>query len=146
MIHVFVLTNTKWRETVDILKSYHIPHKVRHMKREPFSYEEFKLLMRMTSDGFDDVLTTKGNMYKKLKEQGIQFEALPMHAAYELILQFPSLLTLPLVTDFKTRTGSGVNGAKLFRPRKEKKENLVEIMVKAKDLLSKQKEGDTVVP
>lgn len=144
-IHVFVLTNTKWRETVEILKSYNLPHKVRHMKRDPFSYEEFKQLMKLTADGFDDILTTKGKTYEKLQEQGIQFEALPMREAYKLILQYPSLLTLPLVTDFKTRTGSGMGGARLFRPRNEKKKAIVEIAVRAKTLMPAAKEGDTLV-
>jgi arsenate reductase-like glutaredoxin family protein len=144
-IHVFILTNTKWRETVDILKSYNLPYKVRHMKRDPFSYEEFKNLMKLTTDGFDDILTTKGNMLEDLKKHGIQFEALPMREAYKLILQHPNLLTLPLVTDFETRTGSGMSGARLFRPRQEKKKTIVEITVRAKDLTPVRKEGGTLV-
>lgn len=133
MINVFVLTNTKWQGNVAILQSYNLPYRVRHMKREPFSYEEFKQIMKLTTDGFDDILTLKGKMYNKLQEEGIQFEALPMRKAYELILQHPTLLQLPLTTDLKTRTGTGVNGAKLFRPRKDKKENLFEIMMKVKE-------------
>jgi regulatory protein spx len=141
MIEVFVLSNTKWQSAVSILKSHNLPYRVRHLKKEPFTFQEFKDMMKLTADGFDDVLTTKGDMYGKLQEQGIQFEALPMRKAYELIVEFPMLLKLPIVTDFETRTGSGVGGAKMFRPRQEKKEHQLELVAKAKELSSTKKEG-----
>lgn len=140
MISVFVLTNTKWRDTVQILESLNLIHEVRHMKREPFTYEEFKVIMSMTADGFDDILTTRGKMNASLEEQGIHIEALPMREAYKLIVRHPSLLKLPIVTDFKTRAGTGVGGARIFRPRTEKKEAIVQLRIKADQLNGKASE------
>lgn len=129
MIEVLVLTNIKVHRVIKELEEYGKSYRIRNLKYQPLTYEEFKIIMSFTDSGFDDILATKGKAIDYLKEQEIQLEALSMRQAYELIVQFPSLLRLPLVTDFRTRTNSGLNAAETFIPKKMRQKALVKLLV-----------------
>lgn len=121
MIDVCILTNTKYNRAVETLTENNKSFRLRHLRDKPWTFKEFQQLLVLTDYGLDDIISNNGLTFKKLQAQGIQFEALCLTEAYELIVQNPSLLKLPLVTDYTTRTRTGINGADAFIPRSKRK-------------------------
>ena len=120
LIHVFLLTNTKWKKSVEILETHNLPCCIRNLRSRPFTYQEFLQILRLTDNGLEDIMTTRGVMKSKLIEQGIHIEALSLRDAYSLIVQYPNLLRLPILTDFK-RLGLGTSGVDKFIQRERRR-------------------------
>lgn len=111
MYELFYLSNTKWQKTYEFLQESGIPCVARNLRTEPFSYQEYLRILSLTQNGVEDILTVRGVMINRLEKQGIHIEALSLRQLYELLMTYPNLLKLPLLTDYN-QFAVGLLGAK----------------------------------
>jgi len=111
VFQLFYLSNTKWQKTYDFLSEAGIPCVARNLRTQPFSYEEYLRILSLTQNGVEDILTVRGVVIDRLEKQGIHIEALSLRQLYELLMTYPNLLKLPLLTDYN-QFAVGLLGAK----------------------------------
>ncbi|WP_048602600.1 Spx/MgsR family RNA polymerase-binding regulatory protein [Rubeoparvulum massiliense] len=73
-----------------------INYEERHLLKDPPSIEELKDIMRLTTNGFDDILSTRSQKYKELD---MDIEDMNMTQLLEMISEEPRLLRRPLIID-----------------------------------------------
>jgi len=120
MVDVCYLTNVKYKRVTKPLEEFGVSYNLRHLEKDPWTLKEFQDLLKLTDTGLDEIISTNGQTYQELTGQGIQFEALRLQEVYELIVDYPSLLKLPVSTDYVLRLATGITGAEAFRPRHKK--------------------------
>lgn len=88
----------------------------------PISKLELIDLLKLTQNGFEDILRVKSNKVKDLIEE---LEQYTVDQALELIIDYPELLRKPIITDGK-KVVSGFNSEQIrcFIPDKRRFESL----------------------
>ncbi|WP_019391497.1 Spx/MgsR family RNA polymerase-binding regulatory protein [Priestia filamentosa] len=87
---------TSCRKTKKWLKGEGVLFSERHLFRETPTYEELINLLRLTTDGIDEILAKRSQEFKKLD---INIEELSLSEAVDLLIEHPRLLRRPILTD-----------------------------------------------
>lgn len=96
-----------------------IPFVERNMMDEPLTVRELQELLRMTTDGTDDIISKRSLPYKTLN---IDFDKLSLIELLEIVHQHPRLLKSPLIVDNKKlQVGYNEEEIRQFLPRKVRK-------------------------
>lgn len=86
---------------------------------EPLTVRELQELLRMTTDGTDDIISKRSLPYKTLN---IDFDKLSLIELLEIVHQHPRLLKSPLIVDNKKlQVGYNEEEIRQFLPRKVRK-------------------------
>ncbi|PLR68119.1 Spx/MgsR family RNA polymerase-binding regulatory protein [Bacillus sp. UMB0893] len=109
---------TSCRKTKHWLKAHNIHFREKHLFRETPTYEELQKILHLTTDGMDEILTTRGQTYKDLN---LNIDELPLSQVLKLIIEEPKLLRRPIITDGK-KLVVGYN-PQAFTKLAKKKEN-----------------------
>ncbi|MGV2941553.1 Spx/MgsR family RNA polymerase-binding regulatory protein [Mesobacillus sp. LC4] len=93
-----------------------IPFVERNMAEEPLTVAELQELLRMTTDGTDDIISKRSLPYRTLD---IDFEKLSLFELLELVHEHPRLLKSPLIVEKKKlQVGYNEEEIRQFLPRK----------------------------
>ncbi|WP_394186413.1 Spx/MgsR family RNA polymerase-binding regulatory protein [Metabacillus halosaccharovorans] len=87
---------TSCRKAKHLLKTRNVDFQERHLFRDPPTIDELKDLLRLTTEGIDEILATRSQTYKDLK---IDVNELSLSELLKLINQDPKLLRRPIITD-----------------------------------------------
>ncbi|MGQ4665856.1 Spx/MgsR family RNA polymerase-binding regulatory protein [Metabacillus halosaccharovorans] len=87
---------TSCRKAKHLLKTQNVDFQERHLFRDPPTIDELKDLLRLTTEGIDEILATRSQTYKDLK---IDVNELSLSELLKLINQDPKLLRRPIITD-----------------------------------------------
>ncbi|MFC4770805.1 transcriptional regulator Spx [Enterococcus hermanniensis] len=91
----------------------------RNILAEPLNEEEIKNILCLTEFGTDEIISTRSKVYEKL---AIDFDELSLSEVVKLMVEYPSLLRRPIITDGK-KLQIGYNEEEIhqFIPRKIRK-------------------------
>ena len=92
-----------------------IPYLERNMSKDPLTIGELQSILHMSSEGTDDILSTRSKVFKEL---AIKIDELPLKDLLELIHRHNELLKSPIILD-KKRIMVGYNQDEIrqFIPR-----------------------------
>ncbi|HHO81599.1 MAG TPA: Spx/MgsR family RNA polymerase-binding regulatory protein [Bacillaceae bacterium] len=86
---------TSCRKTKEWLNRHGIPYEERHIFRDPPSPDELKEMFRLTTEGTDELLSKRSQVFKSL---GVDIENLRFTELLELLHREPRLLRRPIIT------------------------------------------------
>ena len=94
-----------------------IPFVERNIREEPLTVLELQDILRITTDGTDDIIAKRSALYKTLN-----FDQLSLLELLEIVHNEPSLLRSPIIVD-KQKIQVGYNEEEMhqFIPRKTRK-------------------------
>lgn len=110
------------------LYDHQIDYKERSLNAQPLTKKEFFMMLHLTKNGLNEVLSTHSFSYKKIKDQ---LDSLTLEELYREIQKDPSLLKRPIITDHhkKFLTGFSEDKIRLFLPRTARKQALNDILL-----------------
>lgn len=108
-------SNVSCRKAISWLEKYEIPYIEKNLSSEQLTTEEFNEILSMTYEGTDEILSKKSNVFKKLT---IDFESISLNQFYNIVLEYPGLLRLPiLMDDIRLQIGYSKDEIRQFLPR-----------------------------
>lgn len=112
--------NNQYKNYMKFFHENEIPF---HIKKVDFiSYEDFLLILSNTIDGLEEILAVKSKAYANLKKNGVELDNLTIKEVYELLLQQPTLMRLPIVfNEKKMVVGFNETEIGLLLPRETKR-------------------------
>jgi len=100
-----------------------VPFMIRHMSNQPLTFEELKQILTLTDDGVDEIISLKSGIYKKLIEEGINFDEMTLSELHYVITKHPTLVRAPIaLTDRKLRIGYHHDAYRTFTPREQRQD------------------------
>lgn len=107
---------TSCRKTKHWLKANQINFTERHLFKETPTAEELKHILSLTTEGIDEILATRSQIFKKLK---LDFDELTVNELLEILHNEPKLLRRPLLIDGE-KLVVGYNPSELVKLSKKK--------------------------
>lgn len=96
-----------------------IPFVERNMMEEPLTITELQEILRMTTDGTDDIISKRSLPYRTMN---IDFDKLSLLELLKIVHQHPRLLKSPLIVEKrKLQVGYNEEEIRQFLPRKVRK-------------------------
>lgn len=89
---------TSCRKARAWLEANAIPYKERNVFKEPLTRDEIKIILRMTEDGTEEIISTRSKLFSELD---ISLDDLSLGELIEMIQKQPALLKRPLMIDEK---------------------------------------------
>ncbi|PEJ59056.1 MULTISPECIES: transcriptional regulator SpxA [unclassified Bacillus (in: firmicutes)] len=117
MVNLYVTPScTSCRKAKAWLDEHNIEYSVKNIMNESITLEEIKSILRMTETGTDEIISNKSKTFQELN---INIESLPLNELYQLIINNPKMLRMPIIQDEK-RLQIGYNEEEIrsFLPRK----------------------------
>lgn len=115
-------SNDSCRFAIQWFQDKNIPYFERRIcAQRPLRKEELTKILSLTTNGFEDVLSSRSSIYNQIKHR---FHNTTYENALGLIIEFPSLLRAPIIVDFgKHKIEAGFNEEKIrsFLSREYKK-------------------------
>ncbi|MDV7694392.1 transcriptional regulator Spx [Pediococcus parvulus] len=106
---------TSCRKARAWLKENNIPFKERNIFSEPLTMDEIKLILRMTENGTEEIISKRSKVFQKLN---INLDELPLQKLFDLIQKNPGLLRRPIILDEKRlQVGYNEDEIRRFLPR-----------------------------
>lgn len=87
---------TSCRKAKSFLKQNGIAYEERHLFREPPTKEELLEIIKMTTNGTEDILSTRSRTFKELD---VEIEDLTVSQLLEMLHEEPRLLRRPILVD-----------------------------------------------
>ncbi|PTI51653.1 transcriptional regulator Spx [Staphylococcus warneri] len=107
---------TSCRKAKAWLQEHDIPYTERNIFSEHLKIDEIKLILKMTEDGTDEIISTRSKTYQKLN---VDIDSLPLQDLYSIIQDNPGLLRRPIILDDKRlQVGYNEDEIRRFLPRK----------------------------
>ncbi|MCF7598717.1 transcriptional regulator SpxA [Staphylococcus pasteuri] len=107
---------TSCRKAKAWLQEHDIPYTERNIFSEHLAIDEIKLILKMTEDGTDEIISTRSKTYQKLN---VDIDSLPLQDLYSIIQDNPGLLRRPIILDDKRlQVGYNEDEIRRFLPRK----------------------------
>ncbi|MGC9615681.1 transcriptional regulator SpxA [Staphylococcus pasteuri] len=107
---------TSCRKAKAWLQEHDIPYTERNIFSERLTIDEIKLILKMTEDGTDEIISTRSKTYQKLN---VDIDSLPLQDLYSIIQDNPGLLRRPIILDDKRlQVGYNEDEIRRFLPRK----------------------------
>lgn len=107
---------TSCRKTKHWLKANHIDFTERHLFKETPTTEELKHILSLTTEGMDEILATRSQIFKKLD---LDFDELTVNELLDILHKEPKLLRRPLLID-GNKLVVGYNPSELLKLSKKK--------------------------
>lgn len=125
---IYSKENQKVKNYVNFFNENKIPYVEK--KVDLISYNDFLTILSNTEDGIDEILSVRSKVYANLKNEGVELEDLTLGEVYELLLQKPALLRLPIVFN-KSKLAVGFNETEigLLLPRETKRKSFETTLV-----------------
>ncbi|MDR2465703.1 MAG: transcriptional regulator Spx [Streptococcaceae bacterium] len=96
-----------------------IAFNARNIFQDPLQVDELKLLLQITDNGTEDIISPRSKVFQKLD---LDFDELPMSKVLQLVQENPSLLRRPMMTDGRRlQIGFNEEEIRTFLPRELKK-------------------------
>ncbi|MFB7142648.1 transcriptional regulator SpxA [Gottfriedia sp. NPDC056225] len=117
MVNLYLTPScTSCRKAKAWLDEHNIEYSVKNIMNESLTLEEIKSILRMTETGTDEIISNKSKTFQELN---INIESLPLNELYQLIINNPKMLRMPIIQDEK-RLQIGYNEEEIrsFLPRK----------------------------
>ncbi|EPM7560281.1 Spx/MgsR family RNA polymerase-binding regulatory protein [Enterococcus faecium] len=110
---------TSSKNAINWFKNNKIPFIERKINQKyPLKKEEVKTFLLRSDDGFEDLLSKRSRMYKKINKE---FESYSFDQAIEIIVEEPSLIKKPiLLSENKIKFGFTENIGRSFITRKQR--------------------------
>lgn len=110
-----VSSNNSCRKAINWLKDHDIPYEEKNLSTTPITIEEIQDILSLTSDGTEEIISKKTKAIKKLN---VDIEALSLPQLYEVIINNPGVLHLPIIhDDRKLQVGYNEEEIRQFLPR-----------------------------
>ncbi|MCT3277737.1 Spx/MgsR family RNA polymerase-binding regulatory protein [Lactiplantibacillus pentosus] len=108
-----------------------IPFNERDIIANPLDRDELKQILRLTENGFEDIVSTRSKAFKALH---IDFADLGFNQLLDLLVEKPQLLKRPIIYDGRRlQIGYNEEDIRAFLPRSVRKSELREIQQKLYD-------------
>ena len=108
-----------------------IPFNERDIIANPLDRDELKQILRLTENGFEDIVSTRSKAFKALH---IDLSDLGFNQLLDLLVEKPQLLKLPIIYDGRRlQIGYNEEDIRAFLPRSVRKSELREIQQKLYD-------------
>ena len=121
-----ISSNNSCRKAIQWLTDYGIPFEEKNLSTTPITIKEIQEILSLTNEGTEDIISKKTNIVKKLK---IDLNSLSLPQLYELIINNPKVLHLPIVHDgTKLQVGYNDDEMRQFLPRWIRLERLKELL------------------
>lgn len=123
MVTIFTSPScTSCRKALAWLKANQIPMIERNIFKEPLTRDELKMILRLTEDGTEEIISTRSNQFQKLN---INLDELKLSELIDLLMKEPTLLKRPLmVDDRRLQVGYNEDEIRCFLPRTVRQEAL----------------------
>ncbi len=111
---------TSCRKAKAWLTEHGVSYEERHLFKNPPNVEELMNIIKMTTNGLDEILSTRS---QKFKDLGVDINDLTVSELLEMLSEEPRLLKRPILTDGESLI-IGYNAAamkKILTPRSNKK-------------------------
>lgn len=109
------------------LKSHHIDFKERNINSNPLNADEVKQILRLTENGSEDIISTRSNIYKKLK-LNLDLDNLTVSQLVDLVVKYPDLIKRPIIfDDHRLEVGFNEEEIRRFLPRSVREAELREL-------------------
>ena len=100
-------------------KEQGIPYEEIDLISAPLTKDDFMTLLSLTDNGVDDIISTRSNAYKELRNK---LHHVHMDELLDLMVEYRTLLRRPLITDgHKLQVGYNVDDIRRFLPQKTRK-------------------------
>lgn len=110
-----VSSNNSCRKAINWLKDHDIPFEEKNLSTTSITIEEIQEILSLTSDGTEEIISKKTKAIKKLN---VDIEALSLPQLYEVIINNPGVLHLPIIhDDRKLQVGYNEEEIRQFLPR-----------------------------
>lgn len=110
-----VSSNNSCRKAINWLKDHDIPYEEKNLSTTAITIEEIQDILSLTSDGTEEIISKKTKAIKKLN---VDIEALSLPQLYEVIINNPGVLHLPIIhDDRKLQVGYNEEEIRQFLPR-----------------------------
>jgi regulatory protein spx len=107
---------TSCRKAKAWFEEHHIDYIERNILSEPLTVDEIKSILRLTEDGTSEIISTNSKTFKELN---INIESLPLNEFYQLIMEHPKMLRMPIFHDEKRlQVGYNEEDIRSFLPRR----------------------------
>lgn len=121
-----ISSNNSCRKAIQWLTDYGIPFEEKNLSNTPITIEEIQKILSLTNEGTEEIISKKTNIVKKLK---IDFNSLSLPQLYEIIINNPKVLHLPIIHDgTKLQVGYNDDEMRQFLPRRLRLERLKELL------------------
>ncbi|CAM3240519.1 transcriptional regulator Spx [Lactiplantibacillus plajomi] len=108
-----------------------IPFNERDIIANPLDRDELKQILRLTENGFEDIVSTRSKAFKALH---IELADLGFNQLLDLLVEKPQLLKRPIIYDGRRlQIGYNEEDIRAFLPRSVRKSELREIQQKLYD-------------
>ncbi len=108
-----------------------IPFNERDIIANPLDRDELKQILRLTENGFEDIVSTRSKAFKALH---IDLSDLGFNQLLDLLVEEPQLLKRPIIYDGRRlQIGYNEEDIRAFLPRSVRKSELREIQQKLYD-------------
>lgn len=99
--------DNKVKRAVGWLRQNNISYKIKEVNEDNFPYETFLHFLAMTTEGLGEILTKKGDGRRSeiLNKDG-KYSDLTLSEIYDLVIEDPEYLDLPLLIDKRGRTAT----------------------------------------
>jgi regulatory protein spx len=117
MVNLYIAPScTSCRKSKAWLDEHNISYTERNILTTPLTVEEIKSILRLTEEGTDEIISTKSKTFRELE---VSIESLPLNELYQLIINNPKILRLPIIHDEKRlQVGYHEEEIRRFLPRK----------------------------
>lgn len=106
---------TSCRKARAWLQEHEIPFVERNIFSEPLNISELKVILQMTEDGTEEIISTRSKVFQKLH---IDLDELPLPELLDLVQKNPGLLRRPIMIDEKRlQVGFNEDEIRRFLPR-----------------------------
>ncbi|AKG04960.1 MULTISPECIES: transcriptional regulator SpxA [Salimicrobium] len=106
---------TSCRKAKAWLEEHNIGYTERNIFSEPLTIDEIKVILRMTEDGTEEIISKRSKVFQ---EMDTDFDQLPMQELFDLIQENPGLLRRPIIIDDKRlQVGYNEDEIRRFLPR-----------------------------
>ncbi|WP_033827374.1 transcriptional regulator Spx [Bacillus andreraoultii] len=107
------------RKSKKWLMKHEVPFTERNILSDPLNESEIKHLLKMTTDGTEEIISTKSKVYQALN---VDIEQMNLNNLISLIMEYPKLLKAPILFDERyLQVGHNEEGLCKFLPRRNKK-------------------------
>ncbi|AEO93810.1 gp564 [Bacillus phage G] len=92
------------------------------LTKKRITWEQLMEILMYTEEGVSDIIATQSHDYKRLIEEGVDFEDLTLTELQRYIIQYPKLIKTPVVV-YKNTTIAGYDqeAISLYRKRRREK-------------------------
>lgn len=97
MIQLFVLPSSlSSRKAKAHLIEMGTPFVERDMKRHPITFEELKEMLKLTTDGTDELLARRSHKLQQMKEEGLDLDSMTFRELHQLMCDNPTIIRAPI--------------------------------------------------